>query len=605
MGPLVDGSYAKCMERLPFEVVAIVLHYVQEYDEEESYYSSCCLLYASKGYSRVIAPHLYNNPISIRKRGSPSIAPLLTTSSEPLKWSKLFRTLFLSAEGRTSLPYVKYIDILPLSSIMRYFEIFRASRMAMATFVDAVDFEGLSKSTNQFKKLIEYANDSRSLTDPEIMDTAQIVVLTVAVAATNATKVATKILTRNLLPLLYHTQELSLSDLKHVEETRWPDDLHIPWLSLGVYDSKICQAATAFIAALSPNTLEKFVSFGKLPECAALFTIISKHRLSLRSLRLNRQLEDAVSNKVAASPEFTCTCLEECMFSLEARQVKTQAEGLNYFLAASHILKNAPNLRQLELSVHMGAKIPPLGPLISSLKLKHLHINVDTMEQETLDALKYQAHSLMQLTLVELNQRSEITHRPYFPLADLSIDKHSWGLNAIPLYNFMHLTHLHLRLDINNECIATSMLATLVKLEFLVLDCSMTTITTEALDTLSALHKLKEFRCTGELICRADDIHRFVCSIITLYTLELAGNWTAFDQRVIRDIEDILKNRGGRLGKAVFKFSSSDSESDAFDHSDDDSGSMNLDFSGDDSINGFGEWNTDEEEWNTDDKLME
>ena len=345
------------MERLPFEIVAIIVDNLKKADQSE-HCSSCCLLYASKAYSQVIAPHLYNNPLC-------GIGDLKATKSASLKWSKLFRTLFLSAEGRTSLPYLEYVDNLQLDSFTVYFEECLADRPTAATFVDAVDFEEISKGSEQIKKLMGYANDTLSLTNSDFKDIAQFVIEKVAATAINTTKLDTLVLTRSMLPLLYHTQSLMLYLPTHIEVTRRPEDIRISRLHINIHGREICQAAAAFIAALSPNSIEEFIFVGTLPAYGNWFTIFSKHRLSLRSLTLNHNLQDAVMCEVAALPEFTC--LEECDINLVDHPRVNMAKAHNYFLVASQIPKNSPRLRRLDIS-YRGANNLPIAPLLSSLK---------------------------------------------------------------------------------------------------------------------------------------------------------------------------------------------------------------------------------------------
>ena len=96
-----------------------------------------------------------------------------------------------------------------------------------------------------------------------------------------------------------------------------------------------------------------------------------------------------------------------------------------------------------------------------------------------------------------------------------------------------------------------SMLATLINLECVELGSLMTTITAEVLDTLSTLPKLRSFSSLGKLTCQANDVYRFVDSILTLKHLNLCADWNLLDQTIFRAIEDVLNARGGGIRKNI------------------------------------------------------
>ena len=181
-------------------------------------------------------------------------------------------------------------------------------------------------------------------------------------------------------------------------------------------------------------------------------------------------------------------------------------------------------------------------------------------------------------------------------MADLTLGKYSWGLDVLPLFNFLQLTHLNLDLRNKGDIVSASMLATLINLEYLVLGSSMITITTKVLDTLSTLPKLRSFTSLGKLTCQANDVYRFVDSIMTLEHLKLRADWSFSDRMILLAIEDILNGRGGYISQDSFGSKSSYS---GYEYSNDDSGSMSLDFSDGDSIGASGGQASDVEEWDT------
>ena len=326
---------------------------------------------------------------------------------------KFYRTLYLSAEGLTSLPYVKYVDVLTLDYIVDLFYALKKNKKLAKMFINAPRFESV-KNNRQIEKLKAFAKKKQSLDDSQTLNIAKAIVRKIALAATNATKVHTKILTKDLLPLFYHTQELILDELVYVEKSAWPNDLQIPQLVVIVKKPKTSHAAVPFIAALSQNTLDKIVISGDWHLLNALFDILYRHRKSLRSIKM-QSMGSGASCEERAPREFPL--LETC--ELELKQL---SKGRNIYSAVSLMLNSAPNLRSLKIPEVPGSA-RPLVKLLPSLKLNHLCINATTLSPKTLDAIESQADTLTRLTL-SLNEEanpSSLYPSFYFNYANLGL----------------------------------------------------------------------------------------------------------------------------------------------------------------------------------------
>ena len=534
------------MEQLPFEVIGVILDWLIELDTSDTCLfdrTTRCLLLTSKALSKTFAPYLYRHPLyRLRLLDDDLSGP----RSDELEISdlknccKLYRTLYLSAEGLTSLPYVKYVDVLSLDYIVDLYGDTIKNHIFAEIFINAPGF-GLVKKNSPVKQLEEFAAKKQSLKHSQMTQIVKAIVREIALAAINATCVTTSFLTKDLLPLLYHTHQLTLEALEIVEKSGWPNDLRIPKLALNISEFEVANEAIPFIAALSQDTLETFLIQGGWLLSDEFFEILYRHRKSLRSFVL-REIESGTLFGERTPCEFPC--LEECELA-----VNWSLNGQNIFTAVSLILSNAPNLRDLKITEVPG-NARPLIKLLPSLKLNAL--DIEALSAETLGAVETQADTLTHLTLSLAEEDIPSLCLLYCPFIKLSllIDPHNYQFKDIfanPLSKLQNLTYLSLNtIAIGDDGVAST-LVQLIHLKEIVLECPCLEFTSKALVTLSELPHLEMFSFFGTSQFKPNDLLTFVESVPTLFEVDIFVDLDQLPPATFQKVADILLSRGGTL----------------------------------------------------------